>query len=187
MNRVHRSFAIAACIFLSMGAVGRAGAATSSDGAWTTLAAKPALRSGAEPWIRPDKSTLYQLDSKALLERLSSVPAESGAVGRSPSPEVELPGPDGRFLRFHVVESPVMEPALAAQFPEIKTYSGQGVDDPYATVRLDWTPQGFHASVLTPGGAWYVDPYWKNDTTVYSSYYKRDLRPMAEWHCGVPA
>jgi hypothetical protein len=181
-----RLAAFLAWVFLFATVAVPADAATSADGAWTSLAAPPAQRAGAEAWIRPDKSTLYQLDSAALLARLKSAPMEFSGAAKTAPLEIELPGPDGKFARFRVVESPVMEPGLAAQFPEIKTYAGQGVDDLCATARFDWTPQGFHASVLTPAGCWYVDPYWKNDPTVCSSYYKRDLRPSAEWHCDVP-
>ncbi len=37
------------------------------------------------------------------------------------------------------------------------------------------TPQGFHASVRSTKGAWYIDPYYQQDTSVYASYYGRDL------------
>ena len=68
-----------------------------------------------------------------------------------------------------------MEPGLAARHPEIKTYAGRGIDDPAATIRADQTPLGFHASVRSPGGAWYVDPYYHLDDSVYITYYGRDV------------
>ena len=61
---------------------------------------------------------------------------------------VNLPTPDGKFSRFLVEESPVMEAALAARHPLIKTYRAQGVDDRAATARFGLTPYGFHAVVL---------------------------------------
>jgi hypothetical protein len=50
---------------------------------------------------------------------------------------LSLPAPAGGFQRFSVAESPVMEPGLAAKHPDIKTYSGRGIDDRAATIRFD--------------------------------------------------
>ena len=68
-----------------------------------------------------------------------------------------------------------MEPALAAKHPEIKTYSGRGLDNPASTVRFDLTPLGFHASVRGPQGSWYIDPQAVRDTSVYRSFFGRDV------------
>ena len=99
---------------------------------------------------------------------------------------ITLPMPDGTYPRFAVEESPIMEPALAARFPEIKTYRGSGIDDPTATTRFDWTPTGMHAIVLSSRGAIFIEPAAKGDANTYVSYYRHDLPEGAgSFQCSV--
>ncbi len=106
---------------------------------------------------------------------MAGAPREHGRAARERPLIVSLPAPEGGFQRFAVHESPVMEPGLAARHPEIKTYSGQGVDSPASTIRLDLSPLGFHASVRGPQGMWYIDPFAPLDPSLYQSYFRRDL------------
>ena len=122
--------------------------------------------------IVPDQYRTLSLDQVALHTLLSQAPME----GSGDSILMPLPLPNGSFGLFQVVESPIMAPELAAEFPEITTYAGQGLDDPTATARLDWTPRGFHAMILSASGTVFIDPYSRNDTTHYISYYKADYR-----------
>ena len=95
-----------------------------------------------------------------------------------------LPAPDGTYQRFLVEESSIMEPKLQAEFPDFRTYIGRGVDDPAASARISVTALGFHAQVLTPNGAWYVDPFYHLEKSLYMSYFKRDLIPGYDgWAC----
>jgi hypothetical protein len=156
----------------------------------------PLTATAERPWIRPQKFAPAHLDEMRLAGVLAGVPLEGagamggagGGVGVGPGAAVvSLPTPEGGFARFRVVESPVMEPGLQAQFPQIRTYLGQGIDDPSAVVRFDHTPQGFHAQVLSPEGAWYIDPFSRGDTTYYASYYRRDYARTPGWSClGAP-
>jgi len=127
-----------------------------------------------EPWVRPEAFVGAVSKQESLLDALAAAPQENVVPLRESSAFITLPMPDGSFARFRIVESPVMAPALAAKFPRIKTYLGQGVDDPAASARLDWTPQGFHAQILSADGAVYIDPYWKGNTESYVNYYQRD-------------
>jgi hypothetical protein len=68
-----------------------------------------------------------------------------------------------------------MEPALAAKFPELKTYSARGLDDPTASARFDVTPDGFHGIVRSGRETIYIDPYRRADASHYLSYFKRDF------------
>ena len=127
--------------------------------------------------IAPDRYRAFTLDRGALERRLATAP-KAGVRSAAPSTSttLTLPAPDGGVQRFEVYESPVMEAGLAARHPDIKTYAGRGIDDPRATVRADVSDAlGFHASVRSPAGAWYIDPSHRLDPSVYVSYYGRDL------------
>src|SRR5262245_60015357 len=137
-----------------------------------------------QSFIRPNAYTPFNIDLPDLQANLASAPMEFTSSAAEDALVLELPKPDGTLARFHVVEAPIMEPGLAAQLPGVKTFRGQGIDDPSATVRLDYTPLGFHAQVLSPNGAYYIDPYYHIDEDgPYISYFKRDLEPTESWQC----
>jgi hypothetical protein len=134
-------------------------------------AARSSAYAGAFRHARP-----LTLNTSAMRATLAAAPLE----GRGGGVLVALPLPDGSVGRFAVVEAPVMEPGLAAQFPEIRTYAGTGLDDAGATVRLDLTPGGFHAQILSPTtGTIYIDPVTRTDTQHYLSFFRHDMNRAA--------
>jgi len=141
-------------------------------------------RPQSETWIRPDVFRSFQLQHTRLRPLLGRAPKGSSQAIASSGAVISLPMPDGTQARFRFVESPVMHPDLAARFPEIKTYRGQGIDDPAATVRFDLTPVGFHAQILSPRGAVYVEPYLRGNTNLHAVYARRDYKASApEFQC----
>lgn len=153
---------------------------------WTHLNGTPPGKAGAARAVQPLRGELFRLNHAALRQKFASINRGEPAVAKSIGSEIELPMPDGTTARFAIVEAPIMEPELAAKFPDIKTYAGQGIDDPSATVRLDFSPDGFHAQVLSPNGAVYVDPAYRGDAEHHVSYYKRELvKPFNDWHCDL--
>lgn len=131
----------------------------------------------------------FAYDARLLAETLRDVAVERPDEVGTPSTLLELPHPDGGLARFRVIESPVMAPELAAKFPEIRTYRGEALDDPTASVRFDVSPRGFSAMVLSAFGAWYVDPWSAEDPGVVASYHRRDARrdPENVFRCDMPA
>lgn len=134
--------------------------------------------------IFPQKYRTVKADFDNLRNFLLSLPAEAGILNRTLTPVILLPGPDGRMARFHVWESSIQEPALQAKFPEIRTFCGQGIDDPFATIRLDINPYfGFHGQILTVNGNYYIDPYSRNDVDHYISYFTADHFKPKDFTC----
>lgn len=126
-------------------------------------------------WIVPQAYRTVGLNVAALQALLAQAPLEGTPAAAHSSVILALPLPEGGYGHFRIVESPIMAPELAAKFPEITTYAGQGLDDPTATTRFDWTPTGFHAIIFSLSGTIYIDPYSRNDAAHYISYYKRDF------------
>ncbi len=139
---------------------------------WRTVAETDFVVRGTR-LITPAVYRTTALDEPALSTVLAQAPLEN-TVTHGAGVLLSLPLPDGTLARFRVVEAPIMAPALTAQFPQIRTYLGQGIDDPTATLRFDRTPAGFHALILGASGSIFIDPYSRNDTTHYISYFAKD-------------
>jgi len=130
---------------------------------------------GTPPAVEVSTFDAYDLDVSRLEAWLSEVPQAAAFDARTSEAILTLPLPDGRMERFRVVNSPIMAPELAARFPSIQVYAGQGVDTPEATVRFDVTPHGFHAMVMSPRETVFIDPYTPGDREHVIVYNRADF------------
>jgi len=146
---------------------------------WQAGEKTPQKHLSSETWVQPKAFRSVQLQHSRLHPLLGKAPKESAQTLISSGALITLPMPDGTQAQFRIVESPVMHPDLAARFPQIKTYRGRGIDDPAATVRFDLTPAGFHAQILSPRGAVYIEPYLRGNTNLHAVYSRREYSPSA--------
>ena len=135
--------------------------------------------------ILPQKYRLLKLEVDNLKKVLQKSPMEFTDAAQNSSVQVELPMPDGTTQTFLIYESPVMDAKLAAKYPEIKTYAGYSVDNKAISVRIDLTPAGFHAMVLSPEETYFIDPYSQDNTSLCMSYFKKDFLTTKTFNCGV--
>ncbi|WP_225444649.1 reprolysin-like metallopeptidase [Pseudomarimonas arenosa] len=154
---------------------------------WQDIVERDVPSSGVAREIVPQRYRSLRLDRSELATLLKQAPLEGKTALAKSALLLPLPLPDGSTQVFRVVESPIMESELAARYPEIRTYLGQGVDDPSATLRFDLTSKGFRAQVLSAAGTVYIDPLQPKDTEHYISYAKADYARPADkqWSCTV--
>ena len=81
--------------------------------------------------------------------------------------EIQLPNIKGELEKFLVWESSNFEPALQAQFPEIRAYVGKGITDPSAVLNFSFSPKGIQTMIFrAKTGTEFIEPYTK-DASVY--------------------
>ena len=132
----------------------------------------------------PSDYRSFRLDLGAMMDLLAVAPHESAIRPATQSPlRISIPMPGGGFARFSIVETEVMHPELTAAYPHIRTYAGQGIDDPHALARFSITLKGFHAMVLSPDGTVFIDPWDNGNTADYIVYDKRSLAPGRTFSC----
>ena len=159
-------------------------AQTSADKVWTGIDESQIVGRSAERLIFPAAYRTFRLNRSALTSVLDNAPAEFSESSRFMQTVLTLPMPDGKFERFRIEHSLIVEPGLLEKYPELgRTYNGRGIDDPTATVRLDYLPSGFHAMVLSPRGTVMIDPYANGDTDNYITYLKRDAPKRNNFSC----
>ncbi|HEX5001908.1 MAG TPA: hypothetical protein VFW78_05395 [Bacteroidia bacterium] len=119
----------------------------------------------------PLKYRLLEVDYPGLRNNLKRL--DEGAAGDSI--DLPIPLPEGNNVLYTLFKVQVMPDALAQKYPDIHTYSGKNKSNASETIRLDISPAGVRAMILSPSGTVFIDPYCSGDSTHVISYYKKDM------------
>jgi hypothetical protein len=99
---------------------------------------------------------LYSFDTQIFKQQLANAPERfSGLSGKI----ISIPNVEGNMEKFEVWEASNFEPELQAKFPDIRSFVGVGIDDPYAYLRFSLSPQGIQTMTLRPGQSEFIEPY----------------------------
>jgi hypothetical protein len=125
---------------------------------------------------------LFDLTTTLLRKELFSVVGTN--VSRH-STVITLPNADGNLEEFEVFEASNFEPDLQAQFPDIRAYSGRGITDKYASLKLSISPQGIQTMIFrAEKPAEFIEPYSK-DHSVYAVYNSQRDNSKIGWSCST--
>jgi hypothetical protein len=128
---------------------------------------------------------LYDLNTAEIKNALKDAPKRFENSSSEKNVIVSFPNRKGELQQFKIFEAPMMEAELAAKFPMIKTYIGQGIDDPTAILNLSIGTNGINAMIRATGKSpFFIEPYTKNRNK-YIAYSKVDKVRSAEFSCGV--
>ena len=128
----------------------------------------------------PAAFKLFNLNATNFRQRILSSANANVIKG---SNVISLPNADGNLEEYEIVEASNFEPDLQARFPEIRAYSGKGITDKYATLKLSVSPQGIQTMVFrTETDNEFIEPYSK-DHTVYAVYRSHRDKGKLPWTC----
>ncbi|SHL70553.1 Por secretion system C-terminal sorting domain-containing protein [Chryseobacterium contaminans] len=126
---------------------------------------------------------LYHLDIDGLRNTLSRAPKrateKSGIV-------ISFPNSNGKMENFKVTENSNFDPELAAKYPDIKSYVGQGLEDQSSTVYFSISSLGLSSmEIYGDKSAIFIEPYTK-DLSTYIVYKKSDRKDnLDKFECKV--
>ena len=106
------------------------------------------------------------LDFNELKNQLLNAPMEGTTSGTDALHVVEIPGLSGK-LTIEVWQSPLLSPDFASTYPQLKTFSFRGVDDPFVTGRITLTPTWVNIFVISDQGSYVIRPENLNSPTNY--------------------
>ncbi|MGV3504056.1 MAG: reprolysin-like metallopeptidase [Adhaeribacter sp.] len=154
--------------------------AQDQTGLWTPAPAA-AVSQTAKRHIVPQQYRLVRLQESLLRQVLYQAPKDTGRPLRQASSQITLPLAEGGLARFRFAEVALMEPALAARFPDIRAFSAIGIDHPGMTAVFELSPAGFRGMIYSPDkGLSFIDPYSPGERGHYMVYAKKDLLPSPD-------
>ena len=128
---------------------------------------------------------LFSLNINGLKNALAKAPKRL-AVGEKSEVIISFPNSDGRMENFKVRENSNFTPELAAKYPDIKSYVGQGLEDPNSTVYFSVSSLGLSSmEIYGDKSAVFIEPYAK-DLSTYVVYKKTDKNDdLSKFECTV--
>ncbi|MFK8163030.1 MAG: reprolysin-like metallopeptidase [Lewinella sp.] len=103
---------------------------------------------------------------------LFSAPEESNVKAEESPLRLTVPTPEANVNAiFRIVSYQLSGTDGTDQFAHIRTWYGVNEQDPQQTIFLDWTEQGFHASIRGAGRPYFIDPAEVGNSSLYVSYF----------------
>jgi hypothetical protein len=130
----------------------------------------------------PTSFQLFDLDASPFRQELFSI---TGTHASKHSMLVSIPNAEGQIEEFEVQEASNFDAALQAQFPEIRSFSGKGITDVYATLKMSVSPQGIQTMVFrTDKENEFIEPY-SQDHKVYAVFKSERKSGQLPWTCST--
>lgn len=158
--------------------------AQKGDSYWRTTS-KKADAEVLENKIMIQNPQLFELDILKLQQKLTNTP-ERNAKSVQSSIIVSFPSANGSLENFRIMKYSNMEASLAARYPEIKSYVGQGIENPTSVIYFSISPLGLQAMTLyADKAAEFIEPY-TSDLSAYTVYRKSDKKQaFTKFECSV--
>jgi hypothetical protein len=126
----------------------------------------------------PTNYKLFDANLSAMREYLTS-----SLINNSAKITLALPNADGIIEEFELTEASNFEPALQAQFTEIRSFSGKGITDKNAFLKLSISPQGVQTMLIRDGKEEeYIEPY-TDDKLTYAVFKSQRAQGQLPWNC----
>ncbi|WP_343662015.1 reprolysin-like metallopeptidase [Chryseobacterium mucoviscidosis] len=155
-----------------------------TDRLWSETSGKSATEI-FENKLTINNPKIYSLDINGLKNVLAKAPKRL-AAGEKSEIIISFPNSEGKMENFKVRENSNFDPQLAAKYPDIKSYIGEGLGDSSSTVYFSVSPLGLSSmEIYGDKSAVFIEPYSK-DLSTYVVYKKSDKKDdLSKFECTV--
>ena len=127
----------------------------------------------------PKEFKVFNLDIAPLRQQLFSVVDNKSGH----STVISLPDADGKMEQFEVFEASNFDAALQRRFPEIRAFSGRGLTDKSALLKISISPQGIQTMVFrSDAETEFIEPY-SQDHKAYAVFRSQRAKGALPWTC----
>ncbi|WP_179344692.1 immunoglobulin-like domain-containing protein [Winogradskyella ursingii] len=128
---------------------------------------------------------VFNLNTSSLKQQLQNAPQRNNFGGRS-IVVITVPNFEGKLERFSIKEASTMHPDLQSRYPDIRSYAGQGIDNPSSVLRFSLSPDGFSAMILAhDGGSTFIEPSSKGAVSHIVFNRKNRINYNDDFECQV--
>jgi hypothetical protein len=129
----------------------------------------------------PQNFKLFDLNINALRKNLFTV--VDNASGHTII--INVPNAKGQLEKFQVTEASNFDKKLQARFPEIRAFSGRGITDKAAILKLSISPQGIQTMLFRADDENEFIEAYSGDHKVYAVFKSERTPGKLPWTCGT--
>lgn len=131
----------------------------------------------------PEEFKLYQLDLASLKTKLFQ--AQDRFKSNAKSIIITIPNSEGQWENYKIYEASNFDTELQSQFPEIRAYVGNGIENPKSVLRLSISPDGIQTMTIKPNGMSEFIESYSSDNTIYAAYAAKSRKGKLPFTCST--